>query len=103
MTSRISVSATGSSGEDSQPALDAPTVQPQSSPAAFEATFPDYEVLEEIARGGNGVVFKARHRVLNRIVALKTLLTGANARVEERKRFQGEALAAAKLNHPGMR
>lgn len=65
-------------------------------------TFADYELLGEIARGGMGVVFKARHRELNRIVALKMILSGAFADPTEISRFRIEAQAAAKLSHSGI-
>lgn len=62
----------------------------------------EYEVLSEIARGGMGVVHKARHRKLNRIVALKMILSGEFASEEEISRFFTEAQAAATLDHPGI-
>jgi serine/threonine-protein kinase len=61
-----------------------------------------YEVEAVLGRGGMGVVYRARHRKLNRLVALKMILAGANASPPERARFQREAEAVAALRHPNV-
>jgi serine/threonine-protein kinase len=83
------------------------TVLPASTPSAPvpetpSAMPPGYELLGVLGRGGMGVVYKAKHLRLNRVVALKMILAGSHADEAELMRFLREAEAVAALQHPGI-
>ncbi|MFZ4470338.1 MAG: protein kinase domain-containing protein [Pirellula sp.] len=73
-----------------------------SDSSRFLSDWDAYEILDEVDRGGMGIVYRARHKELNRIVALKIIRSGEFANGNEIARFRREAQLAAQLVHPGI-
>src|SRR5262249_44601685 len=89
--------ATSSHGPDDKGARSLPPAS-----RAPIAKVPGYEIVGVLGRGAMGVVYKARHLALQRMVALKMILSGDHAGDEERQRFRSEAEAVARLQHPNI-
>src|SRR5262249_39248127 len=77
------------------------TARPPSS-STLPRQFGEYELVEELGRGGMGVVYKARQPKLDRTVALKMILRGEHATAQDQQRFSIEAQAAGRLQHPNI-
>jgi hypothetical protein len=84
------------------PTSDATWVVTSDSKTSMPRQIGPYTIVGELGRGGMGVVYRARHTELDREVALKTILAGQFASVEDISRFQAEAMAAAALEHQGI-
>jgi predicted Ser/Thr protein kinase len=100
MQGGLATDATVKLGESQKPRASQPLPTPR--PEDLTPLFPQLEILGLLGRGGMGAVYKARQKHLNRLVALKIITIGNGAGLHFAERFQREAQALAKLNHPNI-
>lgn len=74
----------------------------QNTKSLVGSTIGEYQILDVLGRGGMGIVYKAKHVTLNRLVAIKMILAGSHANEDQIKRFMSEARAVAGLQHPNI-
>src|SRR6185369_1831533 len=96
------LAATTADESDSKATLHIVIPEDAALPGGASRQFGKYQLLEEIARGGMGIVYKARHTGLDSVVAVKLIRSGVLATPTDVERFQREAKTAAKLRHPNI-